>query len=275
MHGVECSVFLFDDRPAGSAILIPQTSHAWLAWQLAEHWGNRRFPAPSPRAEVLAAVLLHDSGWADFDADPGVDGSGRPRTFDRMPAVEHLAIWRASVRQAAAHARYAGLMVSSHFDRLAARKTRDLLASGDTVTARAAESFRAEMQREQAAWREEMAVDARYRPFLDGRGWAINQGLLAACDLVAVHLCAVLPVPFEAPAVDATGQTEVVVFEPAGDRTLAVRPWPLKGDRVRLQAEGRRVPTTHFGSGVELREVLQRAPVERLTFTLVRPSAQG
>lgn len=268
-------MFLFADRSAGSAVLIPQTSHAWLAWQLAEHWGNRRFSSPSPRAEVLAAVLLHDSGWTEFDADPGIDGTGRPRTFDHMPALEHLTIWRSSVRQAAAHARYAGLMVSSHFDRLAARKTRDLLASGDTATARAAESFRAEMQREQAAWREELAVDARYRPFLDGRGWAVNQGLLAACDLVAVHLCAVLPAPFEASAIDATGQTEILTFEPAGDRTLVVRPWPLKGDRVRLQAEGRRVPTTRFASGVELREVLQRAPVERLTFTLVRPSAQG
>jgi len=268
-------VFLFADRSTGGAVLIPQTSHAWLAWQLAEHWGNRRFPSPSPRAEVLAAVLLHDSGWATFDADPGIDGSGRPRTFDHMPAVDHIAIWRACVRQAAAHARYAGLMVSAHFERLAARKTRDLLAAGDTTTARAAESFRAEMQREQAAWREELAVDARFRPFLDGRGWAINQGLLAACDLVAVHLCAVLPAPFEALAVDATGQPEVLAVESAGDRMLSVRPWPLKGDRVRLQVEGRRVATTRFASGAELREVLQRAPVERLTFTLVRPSARG
>lgn len=268
-------MFLFTEPGTRGAVLISQTSHSWLAWQLADHWGNRRFPAPSPRAEVLAAVLLHDGGWTAFDAEPGVDGRGRPRTFDRMPPIEHLAIWRSSVRQAAAHARFAGLMVASHFARLAERKTRDLLASGDTAAARSAESFRAEMEREQAAWREALAVDPRYLPFLDGRGWNVNASVLAACDLVSVHLCGALPRPFEAPAFNASGELEVLSFEPESGRSLVVRPWPLKGSRVRLQVEGRRVPSPHFESARELHEAIRRAPVERLTFTLMRPSEKG
>ncbi len=172
------------------------------------------------------------------------------------------------------HARYAGLLVAAHFARLAERKTRDQLSVGDTAAARSAESFRAEMEREQASWREELAVDPRFRPFLEHRGWSVNSHILAACDLVSVHLCGALPAPFEAPAVNAAGELEVLTFEPAGERTLVVRPWPLKGTRVRLQVEGRRVPSAIFQAGPELRDALRRAPVERLTFTLLRPSAE-
>ena len=126
--------------PAGT-YLIPQTSHAWLAWQVAEHWGNRDFARPAPRAETLAAVLLHDCGWTDSDAEPVLDDQGRPQTFNRVPAAEHLAIWRSSVIRCAQTSRYAGLLVAAHFAGMAERKLSDLLERDDTAGARLAQSF--------------------------------------------------------------------------------------------------------------------------------------
>ena len=70
-------------------VLMPQASHAFAAWQIADHWGNRRFARAAPRAEVLAAVLLHDAGWTEFDRRPSVDPHGRIHTFDR-PYGEQL-----------------------------------------------------------------------------------------------------------------------------------------------------------------------------------------
>ena len=90
-------MFVYHENDPSGSYLIPQTSHAWLAWQVASHWGNRGFARPSPRAETLAAVLLHDGGWSETDDSPGLDSDGRPRSFDRMPPAEHLAIWRASI----------------------------------------------------------------------------------------------------------------------------------------------------------------------------------
>ena len=49
-------MFLFREGDPTGTYLIPQASHSWLAWQVAEHWGNRTFVRPAPRAEVLAAV---------------------------------------------------------------------------------------------------------------------------------------------------------------------------------------------------------------------------
>ena len=55
-------MFLFRSTEPAAVLAIPQASHAWLAWQVAQHWGNRRIARPTLRAEVLAAVMLHDSG---------------------------------------------------------------------------------------------------------------------------------------------------------------------------------------------------------------------
>ena len=48
-------MFLNDELSPRGPLAIPQASHAWMAWQIARHWGNRRFARPTPAAEVLAA----------------------------------------------------------------------------------------------------------------------------------------------------------------------------------------------------------------------------
>lgn len=256
-------------------LAIPQVSHAWLAWQLAERWGNRRFQRPLPRAEVLAAVMLHDSGWTEFDAAPDIDDDGRARTFDRMEVSVHLDIWRRSVDRAAQHSRYAGLLVAEHFCAMAETKTSDLLERGDTAAARLVESFRAEMDRRQASWVEVLEADARFQDCITGRRRQSNAEILEVCDRVSVYLCAALANQFGVSAPLSGGGTEPIALT-AVDRThWLVEPWPMEGDRVRLQCEGRRITRTRFADPGELRQVLQRAPVERLGFTLMRASAVG
>ncbi|MEJ2628826.1 MAG: hypothetical protein P8078_09740, partial [bacterium] len=76
-------------------------------------------------------------------------------------------------------------------------------------------------------------------------------------------------------AQNANGETEVITFEVVDDTTFRVHPWPLEGERLRLQCEGRRLQTTSFASEEELRETVARAPTVRLVFTLLRSSAVG
>ena len=103
-------MFVYRESDPSGTYLIPQTSHAWLAWQVAGHWGNRGFARPSPRAETLAAVLLHDSGWSEYDEAPELGDDGHIQTFDRMPTARHLAIWRASITRSAQYSRYCRLL---------------------------------------------------------------------------------------------------------------------------------------------------------------------
>lgn len=268
-------MFLHTGDDPTQPLAIPQASHSWLAWQLAEHWGNRRFSRPLPRAEVLAAVMLHDSGWSEFDEAPGVDGEGRPRTFDRMEVETHLEIWRRSIDRTALHSRYAALLVAGHFSEMAAVKSADYLERGDTESASLAESFRAEMDRRKASWIEKLGPDARYQGCLTGARRQSNADILTLADRVSVFFSASLASVFEVDAPTAGGEPRPVKFTALGQGRWRVDPWPMQGDRVRLQCEGRLLPVTRFSSAEAFHEVLQRAPVQRLSFTLLRASALG
>jgi len=267
-------MFIYGENEPAGPVLIPQVSHAWLAWQLAEHWGNRRFARPAPRPEVLAAVLLHDAGWSEFDTNPTIDDAGRPHIFNRMPVSEHLAIWRSCVTRTSLHNRYAGLLVAAHFSALAEIKTRDLLEKGDTASARAVQVCRAELLRRQEAWRESLRADARYSNSLVGPGWESNLRLFTLCDRLAVYLCATVPAPFEIEAPTTGSDTTGLRFTAEEHRAWRVRPWPFSGDKVRLQCEGRKLSRLVFESMDEYREMVHGSPVVRLTFTLLRSSTR-
>jgi hypothetical protein len=266
-------MFLHREHDAAGPFVISQTAHAWMAWQVASHWGNRRFPRPAPLAEVLTAVLLHDGGWVDTDTEPVPDGDGRPRTFDTMPVPMHLEIWKRSVQAAAQYSRYAGLLVATHFRGLALRKSEDLLESDRTIDARAVNRFAAEMERLEASWLEHLASDPRYEHSLRGPGRQVNARILAACDRLSVTLCGDLELPVRMPVVGRDNAEVAVTFSVTGERTYRLDPWPLMGDALTVHCEGRRLRRTSFRSPLELQTAVAAAPVERFTFTLQRPSA--
>jgi hypothetical protein len=168
--------------------------------------------------------------------------------------------------------RYAGLLVANRFADLVELKSASLIEKGDTAGGRAAEAFRAEMDRLLASWRESLRADARYGPYLDGEAWAVNAGLLEACDMLSVCLCAALGSPFAITGRGADGGPHKIEVSRIESFRWRMRPWPLEGDRLKIQVEGRRLGTARFAGGDELRRALAHAPVERLTFTLQRPA---
>lgn len=267
-------MFLYREHGDSGPYAIRQASHAWLAWQIAAHWGNRRFTRPAPRAEVLAAVMLHDVGWSQDELAPGIDCNGRPETFDTMPVDRHLQIWRTCVNHAAGFSRYAGLLVAGHFAELAERKTATHLEHKDTTGARAVQAFRAEMERLQDGWSEELEVDARYEHALTGHGRQANSRILAACDTISVILCAELASPSTMPVMSADESEVTVGITRVNGRTFRLDPWPLEGDRIKVHVEAHHLRDASFSSIAAYREALSAAPVERLAFTLQRPSSQ-
>ena len=244
-----------------------------MAWQLACHWGNRKFPRPAPWAEVAAAVLLHDGGWTEYDVAPGIDSDGRPVTFDRMDVGTHLNIWRSCVTRVAIHSRYAALLVAAHFAVLAGRKAAELLGLEDTAGARSTQAFSAEMERLQDGWKEELKADARYDSSLEGEGLRINAAVLAACDVVSVMLCASIPFSYPIRAVTNKGDVEELSITAVGNNTFKMSPWPFEGTRLKVHCEGRHLRNIRFPSARAFHESLTRAKVERVAFEFARPGS--
>jgi len=263
-------VFVLNDDSA-HWLIIPQASHAFLAMQVALHWGNRAAERPSPKAECLAGVLLHDSGWDRYDAAPEPDGQGRPKAFDRMPPARHLEIWRRCITCAGAHAGYAGLLVARHFLRLASWKIRDLEEQGDRKALAATRAFVDEANVIAEKHQRELETDPRFANATAGIGLERNLAILGACDGVAVYLCAGMTGPFSLTVHGRQDGDLEVSLERVGDTIVRLRPWPLEGRRLTVNCEARRIPARSYGSSQELADAIADGPRVRLAFTLLSP----
>lgn len=99
----------------GGLLCIPQPAHAVMAAQFCRQWGNENFARPALFDLLNAAVLLHDSGWIEWETEPLLRDDGAPMDFlHHTDVTEKIAIWQQGVRAAWGHHPYAGLVVARH-----------------------------------------------------------------------------------------------------------------------------------------------------------------
>ena len=243
-------------------VAVPQSAHALLAFQIADHWGNRTTPRPSPRPDVLAAVLLHDAGWDDREEPLRLAADGAPLAFDTWPESEREPLWAGSVERAAQRGRYVAYLVSHHVSHLAACVS----SSPHAVFLAAQEQRRAEL-------RADLAADPRYRDILSGPGDASNRDIVRISDAIAVHVIRGLTAVTMLAGRSHGEGAQDLELKPAGPVTVRLRPWPMSGARLVVHAEGRRLPTRRFASASALQAAWAAAPTVRLSWSLLAPGA--
>jgi hypothetical protein len=245
-------------------VAIAQSAHAFLAFQVAEHWGNRLTPRPSLRAEVLAAVMLHDAGWDGREEPPRLDVDGRPLAFDTLPVGEREAVWTAAVERAALRGRYVTYLVSHHVSTLAALNPdhvhREFLARQEALRTRL---------------REELAGDARYAEALAIGPDEVNRAVVRLADAVAVHVASGSEGTVILHGLPRRGGSAPLALTAVRDRTYRLRPWPLVGKRLTVSAEGRLLLAQRFPDEASLTSVWQEATTVRLTWTLLPTGARS
>ncbi len=150
----------------GGPVAIAQSAHAFLAFQIAEHWGNRLTPRPSPRAETLVAVLLHDAGW-DGREEPRLSPDGQPVAFDTFPEEERETVWASAVERAGVRGRYVAYLVSHHVSSLA-----------ESGSHHRRPDFVAAQQALRGRLRDELAADRRYQAAFATDTDAVNRAVV-------------------------------------------------------------------------------------------------
>lgn len=239
---------------------IRQSAHALLAFSLADHWGNRTTPRPAPRAEVLAAALLHDSGWDGREEQPRLAPSGAPVAFDSLPAGEHEEVWTRCVERAATRGRYAAYLVSHHVSHLAASYSSS--PSGE---------FLAQEEARRAALLATLATQPRYADLFRTDGDRRNRAILRLTDALAVLLSVGAQGRVSLPGLPQREGEVALQVTCVGERTYRLRPWPLAGRRLTVHAEGVMLPQRLYASDAELREAWRTAEVVTLSWTLLAP----
>jgi hypothetical protein len=264
---------LIRTQPDGSLWIITQPTHAWLAGQLAEAWGNEGFAVPEPRDELILATHHHDDGWGTWEAAPTLGPNGRLPSFTEMDIDLHIELWRRGIITNSALSPFAALMTALHATAL----YRGRLASrNDPPEVRAKiEGFQAEAADLIRRLRSELARHPRIGPALPDSDAPRNYAhlrLLQVWDLISLLLCGGLTAPRTVDAVPALNGSVSLVISPSasgpepGAEHFHVRPWPFGSRPFTLWAGYRHVPRGTFDGDADLQAALTGAPWDVLEF---------
>lgn len=263
---------LYREEPGGS-IGFAQPAHAWVSGQLARAWGNATFGTVTPRDELILAAAQHDVGMAAWEAAPTLNPrTGRAYSFLELPEPLHSQIFAAGARILATQNRYAALLTSRHFTRLAGRHD---FANDPPATVRAVTNYLAT----EAVWQERLLADLRddpvYAPHVATAVLDRNSRLLAAWDWLSLLLLMGVRGPATVPdAPTASGAASLTLTPDAADVTLVtIAPWPFAAAAVTLLCEGRLLGAG-YADDAALRAALVGAPWTTLQLTL-RPAEPG
>jgi hypothetical protein len=255
----------------GGWILISQRDHAALSGALMARWGNEAFTGPTPPAEVLLGISVHDDGWDAWDRSPGIHGeTGYPLQFTELTSEAYIPIWRRGVEHHREASPYAALLIALHTEHLARRRVEKVLGHAADEEAARLTAFIAEMER----LRQELAdaVMAQSETASERLEAEIktNFRLLQIGDLISLELCGGPSGPFSVERAPARvkGRFASVTFEPASEDVLVAHPYPFSEPDVEVSVSGWILHKKVFTSSAELRDSLREADPINLMFRL-------
>jgi hypothetical protein len=241
-------------------IAIGQPSHAWISGQLARAWGNERFGAVEPLAEVCLAAAQHDIGWAERDLDPIFNPeTGRPCSFMEMPLGIPLGIFTAGPERLVSQSRYSALLVSMHGYRLYARRDLEKASPEDAGAIRTFLAAQRDFQEELLA---SLAADAA--------GVERNSLLIWTWDYVSLALCLGWAPATARGCPTAAGNVDLSIAPGPEPGAVTLDPWPFAPRALTVRCEGRRLPE-RFDDEDQMRAAFRRAPWVPLEFRLTPP----
>lgn len=259
-------------QPVGEGLLLfRQTDHALLSGAFATAWGNDRIPVPPRRDRTLIAAARHDDGWSEWELSPKLRPDGDPVDFIRVPVSDHAPLYKRGVDLVEAEDRFAGLVVSLHFDRLYTRPFHPGMdpridhLTGDALAL--ARSYVAEERSRQARLLAELDTDAERDA---DECWRLLQvwdrlSLLVCMNSIGPSVEQRLP-----PIASVDGDVQIVARgTERGD--LIVDPFPFAGPHARFDISYVRTSTARWPDEPTYRNDFRTAPHGTLTFRCVPP----
>jgi hypothetical protein len=248
-------------------ICITQPTHAWVAGQLAQVWGNEAFGSFAPYEAVCLGAEQHDIGWIPWEAAPTLNPeTGYPHSFMEVAPEVHTKLWAGAKHLAMPMGRYAALLVSLHGTGLYERFTSWQNSPEPT---RIVETFLREEKAFQQQHIAQLQQDLGYAPHVTPEAIARNQKLVATWDALSLAICMGVTESRQFEQVPAaTGETTITLVPWQKDPTqLQVEPWCFRTSSVSLLFEGR-ILQAPASDEATMRQQLANAPWVTLRTTL-------
>ncbi len=232
--------------------VIYQSAHALLAAKIAAHW--RLDQRPTRWIETLVALAQHDDESRDWSGRRHLTDSGTPLDFtlSKAPSLEQPMLVAQELRH---KGQWAALMISMHMSFL----YEHLRAEGPEFVA-----FLDEQLAHQKQWRLALKVSKKEAE--------AAYVLFQWCDRMSLILChRELPDGGRALEVSAgpDGTRYDVIFQ---EDVVTLQPWPFEESAFTLSLEYLEVSQLSFKDDLELKTVLNSAPVTTLTWNFKKRS---
>ncbi|HEY1515624.1 MAG TPA: DUF3891 family protein [Solirubrobacteraceae bacterium] len=239
--------------------IVMQTDHADLSGDFAQRWTQR-----TDRSDSLqVAAERHDDGWAVWEQAPMCDvHSGKPMNFLGVGVLAHLAFYRAGIAAITEQDPYAGLLVSMHGagiyrGRYGLQPELSLTFAGEVREQ--VDAFVAEQEGTFEARDRELGVTERERRH--------DYELLQIYDRLSLLFC--MHDTLAPPAGELGGYR----FEPDGDGTITMSPFPFDGAEQQFSLVRRLLPHKIWSDGQRFRRDVFSVEPEATSITIRAGSA--
>ena len=244
------------DDNSSAWLLIPQPTHARIAYELACSWGCSPVTTPQFAEILLPTLLCHDDGWHDWERKPDVESrSGKPYSFTEMIPEDAQRIWEASIRACRKLGPLAQYLVASHFIFLCGR--------GDSAATSGAIQFSREYGRRADDW---LAAWQKESPATNTTEAAHTVlSYLQMFDFLSLWFCCTEQnEPYQCKTPDGCR----LEFKRTPEGHIHVQPWPWHVSQVNLRLTARLVPARRYQDGNELAGV--ESHERNLTWIMVK-----
>ncbi|MCB0128170.1 MAG: DUF3891 family protein [Caldilineaceae bacterium] len=256
------------EMPNGQLLCLNQTTHAHMAAQFVQHWGNADFAPPTPYDEMMLAVSQHDNGWYEWELTPRLCADGYPMDFlkDDAPLAK-LDLWRLSVNRVYAQHPYAALPVHRHAAWLYQGALH--LISDEQIRA-ATVAFIEEGEPLLAQVRNLFAENSTYAPLLSDAALDANTRLLQFGDFAVLQIAIPWANERTMPKCPLNHREQVDIQMRYDEATITFDPWPFGVDTFTVSIHGRLLRQRHFASEAEYHAALVAAPLRQLQWVVAR-----
>lgn len=265
-------------RSSNLFILIPQAEHARVAAELVAQVGGIMH-RPERAMELADCLRAQAAGFAQLDATPPLNPTGRPSHFNELSITRQLHAWAAGSAAAQTAGPYAGLLAS-----ILSLQRSAAIAKGQ-LTLR--ENFEVNRHQQLEIERQErlrpavgLTNDApmrnglpEYSPDLTDiqRQLIYDYRLILLLQSLALELCMHQRIFGDFPPTPTSpGQDSLAIhFRWIDGEHQSLAPWPFAADKIAVTITGMVVPAKAYDHELELHEAMASAPQQTLQVTLV------
>ncbi len=250
------------EMPNGQLLCLNQTTHALMAAQFVEHWGNRDFAKPTPYAEMMLAVSQHDNGWYEWELHPRLCTNGYPMDFlkDDEPLAK-LDLWRLSVSRVYAQHPYAALPVGRHAAWLYQGALDQI---SDAQVKQATMAFIAEQEALARQVRLLFADNPQFTEWLSEEALNANTRLLQFGDFAVLQVAIPWGNERVMPQCPLNHREQVDIRMKFDEKVITFDPWPFGVDSFEVSIYGRLLDQRYFANEAAYHTALVEAPLQQL-----------